>query len=414
MLPKPRFGGNCRIEKNDGGKKTVNASFTPVRDFERIPFREENLSGIKESVSFVSATGEIVFVGEIFARDFGISCRDMIGKPIFALQPKERSIEYINALMDAGNNNRIVSFRHFQMVEGQVRCILTNVLSVKCCQGSLKGFQIISKEVHAGNNGGLEFSSQDNPDPAYQGKNMFLAKMTHEIRSPMHAVLGFCDLLNEESLSDNGKGYLDKIKRSSKQLLGFLNNTLDLLKIEAGRVDLLNELFHFKRTVSDVIEMIKDEIDEEHVAFKLRIDESLGEIYWGDAARIRQMFYNVLHNAVKFTEKGYISVEVNKRSKTVDEKGRDVVEFIVRDTGIGIRQEYLNDIFLPYNQGDKLVSRKYGGIGLGLTITKKIAEALEGEVKVYSQEGLGSTFCIRVMLREADENRLTREFIAKN
>jgi signal transduction histidine kinase/CheY-like chemotaxis protein/HAMP domain-containing protein len=242
---------------------------------------------------------------------------------------------------------------------------------------------------------------------ANEHKGEFLARMSHEIRTPMNAIIGITEIvqrkLNELSGLTEGvaevQGHMSKIKVSSQHLLGLLNDVLDISKIEAGKIELSEEEMDLGKLASTVIVIIKPRCEEKGINFITKIDE-FSTNYLGDDLRLRQVLINLLGNAVKFTPAGgtaELCVQCAERAA-----GRTRVEFAVRDTGIGIAPEALDDIFKAFEQGGNTISRQYGGTGLGLAISRRIVQLFGGDITVKSRVGEGSEFSFSLWLRDAE------------
>jgi PAS domain S-box-containing protein len=229
---------------------------------------------------------------------------------------------------------------------------------------------------------------------ANRAKSTFLANMSHELRTPLNAIIGYSEMLAEEARDSGNDEYvpdLDKIQRAGSHLLGLINSVLDLSKIEAGKMDLYLETFDLASMLGDVTATIQPLIQQKGNRLVIETDEDLGQMH-ADVTKVRQTLFNLLSNASKFTENGSITLAVHR--ETVDDVGW--VSFAVTDTGIGMNAEQLGRLFQSFTQADVSTTRKYGGTGLGLVITRRFCQMMGGDITVDSTEGEGTTFTMRL------------------
>ncbi len=224
-----------------------------------------------------------------------------------------------------------------------------------------------------------------------RAKSTFLANMSHEIRTPMNAILGFTEILEGKIIDEEEREYLSAVSSSGKSLLRIINDILDLSKIEAGMLDIQYEPVNPYSLFKEIEQMFSWKIREKNIDLLVEIDPSLPEALLLDEVRIRQVMINLIGNALKFTETGYVKFCVNQQLKEDDDSRIDITISII-DTGIGISEDQLELIFEAFRQQEKQSAMKYGGTGLGLTITRRLIEMMGGEINVESELGKGSRF----------------------
>jgi len=239
-------------------------------------------------------------------------------------------------------------------------------------------------------------------------KSSFLANMSHEIRTPMNSIIGFSELaLDDPALTNKTKDYLDKIKSASEGLLGIINDILDISKIEAGKVVLENIPFDLHEVFKICQNIITPKATAKGINLFCYSEPTLGKKLIGDPVRLRQVILNLLTNAVKFTNYGMVKVLASVVNQTTENA---TIHFEVKDSGIGMNDEQLAKVFEPFTQADNSTTRKYGGTGLGLTITKNFVELMGGDLKVESVIGIGSKFHFDVTFPTCDESTKTESF----
>lgn len=228
---------------------------------------------------------------------------------------------------------------------------------------------------------------------ANRSKSEFLANVSHEIRTPLNGILGFSDLLARTQTSGRQNDYLQTIRKSSRDLLNIINDILDLSKIDAGKLILENTSFSLRDLVEEVMQVMAPEASNSGIAMRQFISPDIPDFICGDRLRLKQILTNLINNAVKFTPEG--TVTVNVYPIRIDTSNISI-QFDVRDTGIGMNETQQQRLFQAFSQADPSIARQYGGTGLGLIISKALVEAMHGDIRVDSTEGMGSTFSFTI------------------
>ena len=223
-------------------------------------------------------------------------------------------------------------------------------------------------------------------------KSQFLATMSHELRTPLNAIIGYTEMMTEEAEDNGHDEYLPdlrKVHSSAKHLLALINDVLDLSKIEAGKMDLYLETVEVKPLIEDVVAVVAPLVDKKANKLSVNLGPNLGTIH-ADVTKVRQSLFNLLSNASKFTERGTITLDVYRSWQ----QGSEIFHFIVSDTGIGMNKEQLGRMFQAFTQADASTTRKFGGTGLGLVISRNFCQMMGGDITVESEEGKGTKFTI--------------------
>ena len=243
---------------------------------------------------------------------------------------------------------------------------------------------------------------------ANRAKTSFLSNMSHEIRTPMNAIIGLNNIaMNDPTASDQIKEYLSKIGASAQHLLGIINDILDMSRIESGRMTIRKEEFSFAKALEQVNTIISEQCRTKGIAYDCQMAGQVDDYYIGDVMKLKQVMINILGNAVKFTPAGGTVHFLIEEGTRYDRSA--VLKFTISDTGIGMSEEFLPQIFEPFTQEDSASTSKYGSTGLGMPITKSIVELMNGNIDVVSEKGKGTTFTVTVTLGESDRKHQIEE-----
>ena len=240
-------------------------------------------------------------------------------------------------------------------------------------------------------------------EQANKAKTVFLSNMSHEIRTPMNAIIGIDNIaLADPDISIKQKEYLEKIGSSAEHLLNLINDILDMSRIESGKMILRNEEFSLPQLLEQINTMFSAQATAKNLDYKCQVKGNIDEFYYGDDLKIRQVLINILGNAIKFTEKGEVYFEVEKIGEF---DNKSTLKFVIKDTGVGISEEFIPHVFDSFSQEDSSKTNKYGSTGLGLAITKNIVEMMNGNISLESKKGVGTEFVLNITLENSMKNK---------
>jgi PAS domain S-box-containing protein len=410
--------GEICNRKKDGRHYWVSATIVPFLDSNGLPTRyigirtdisarkameaqlQEQLRLVEELIEAIplplylkDTDGRYLRLNRAFELFFAVRREDLLGKTLFDLLPAE------DARLHADKDAELLVRGGSQVYEASVHSrdgITHDTIYRKAAltrpDGSISGLlgTIIDiterKEAEKTLRQAMEAA-----EAANRAKSDFLANMSHEIRTPMNGVIGMTDLALGTKLDDEPREYLQIVKASAESLLTIINDILDFSKIEAGKLLIETISFHLPRLASDTMKTLALRAHEKGLELVLDLDPALSPHVLGDPGRLRQILLNLVGNAIKFTERGEVVVRARPEN---DARGRPAVHFEISDTGVGIAEAKLAHIFDAFAQEDTSTTRRFGGTGLGLTISSRLASMLGGRLWVESELGTGSTFHI--------------------
>jgi len=354
-----------------------------------------------DSVIISGSDGKIVWVNQAFVSITGYESNEAIGRmPGELFNGPDTDMDTVAQIGDAiakGEPFRgeILNYRK----DGQQIWVETNQVPVAGRSGTEDMVIAIERDITALKQHEAELATaKEKAEAGERTKSDFLATMSHEIRTPMNGIIGLSDLLAHCDLDGDARNYATTIRSSGEALLTIINDILDYSKLDAGQVTIELQEFDLPASLNDVINLFAEQAAQNDMFIDVIDDANLPDRVVGDAGRIRQILINIIGNAIKFTERGGVTI----RTGLTETQDGLRISFAVTDTGIGIEAEQTSSIFEKFSQADSQTTRKFGGTGLGLSISRLLARRMGGDITVTSRAGVGSTFTITLVVQPAE------------
>ncbi|MDP1675867.1 MAG: response regulator [Bacteroidota bacterium] len=395
----PLFVTGAPIYDSEGNLQYAMAAFIDISEQkqtqQQLSESEERFRQIIENASDLiyraDKRGKFTYVNPTGLSMFGYTIEDVIGMhfTMFVKETEQQKVArvYYRQMLSKTKS----SYREFTATKKNGKeIILGQSVELLFENNKVVGFLAIARDISEKNRYEQELKeAKETAESATVAKSQFLATMSHEIRTPMNGVIGMTDLLLQTSLNDEQREYTEIIRSSGETLLTLINDILDFSKIESGKLEMEKRPIEVQSLIEETFDLIARSAVEKQLDIVYLIDPSVPPFIIGDPVRLRQILLNLTNNAIKFTNHGEVLVSV----EAIGNDGtQTTLQFSVKDTGIGIPKDKASKLFQAFSQVDASTTRKFGGTGLGLVITKRLVELMDGEVWIESEEGKGSTF----------------------
>ncbi len=434
-----------RIRHKDNTQRWISAAYEPVQEAGRvtgiigvckdITEQKEAEKGLRlmskvfenslDPILITDLTGNIMDLNEAAVTTFGYARQHLIGESLKILISGEENVSRGRELLRRSVNGEKIRNIEWPRIkqDGTVMPTLLTLSLLRDDHGAPLGIASIVKDISELKQAEKELKDYRDhledlvdertarlkeamqvAEEATKAKSEFLANMSHEIRTPLNAIIGFSHLAMDTGLNSLQLDYIRKIQTGSQALLGVINDILDFSKIEAGKLSMEIIEFSLEDVLETVTNLVGIKAQEKGLEVIYNIDPSIPGMLIGDPVRLGQILLNLTNNAVKFTQKGELVLGCSVLN---EQAGEAELEFYVRDTGIGLTQDHQEKLFQAFTQADSSTTRKYGGTGLGLFISRSLVEMMNGQIRVESEYGKGTTFIFTVRLKRAGSKTIT-------
>jgi len=379
--------------------------------------RESSEQGLREGEArlqaMVGAIDEIVFefdgagiIRNVWSTDESALARpkkELLGssvRQVFGEEVAEPFVETLQRVISTGQGE---SIEYSIPIGPEVRWFLGRVSPIHSPEGAAKTVCMTARDITPRKQAEDDLrSAKEAAEAASQAKSEFLANISHEFRTPMNGILGMTELILDTEINSEQREYLEMVKTSADSLLHLLSDILDFSKVEAGKLELVDHEFTLAASLAETLQVMRFRAQQKGIELHWRVDPNVPERVIGDATRLRQVLVNLVGNAIKFTARGEVRVDVQTQAQSEE---RVILHFRVTDSGIGIAKEKQSMIFEAFTQADSSTTRNYGGTGLGLAITTRLVTLMEGKLWVESEWGQGSTFHFTVTFGMAQQEQ---------
>jgi PAS domain S-box-containing protein len=364
------------------------------------------LDNVLDGIIMVDGSGTVISINPAVVKMFGYEAGDIVGRNIEMLMPEPNRSNHDSFSARYESTGTLRAIGVGRELEGLTKAGLTFPMELTVTEVLFHGQRMfvglvrdITERKRAED---MSRQAKAAAEAANRTKSDFLANMSHEIRTPLNAILGMAYLAQRANPTPRQQTYLTKIGIAGQSLLGIVNDILDFSKIEAGKLEAEHIIFSLDEVLDNVVDIVGQKAEEKGIAIVCTVSPEVPRSLIGDPLRLGQILINLVHNAIKFSDKGEVVVRVMAEDVTLDNVG---LAFSVRDHGIGMSEEQVANLFQSFNQADTSFTRRYGGTGLGLAISKQLCELMEGTISVESEIGKGSTFLFSLNFPIATEEQ---------